>query len=298
MINLLSNSVKYVGDGGLVLLRMDVVRRSDHDHQIAFSVEDNGPGVSSTEQAAMFMKFRTFHKNSGTGLGLHLTSVIVGRMGGDITVTSPPPGMKHGSAFSFMVSLKAESCSSDKLSGSSPAYILKSRPSSSLPFGGTDRSEEKGGVPPTMQSLRVLVVDDEPINVRILERKLTREPIAGLGWTVETASSLPECLEKSTKGPPYDVLFLDECFPGHAITGSAYISTLRARGVTAAVFMCSANCSRSDELRYRKLGAAGVFPKPVPNGATLLAVVTQSLLNNPAAVGSPTNLPTGMSAAW
>lgn len=280
LINLLSNSVKYVGDRGLVRLRMDVVRRSDHDHQIAFSVEDDGPGVSSAEQAAMFVKFRTFHKNSGTGLGLHLTSVIVRRMGGDITVTSPPPGMEHGSAFSFTVSLKTELPSSGKLSGSSPTCILKPNPPSSPLFGGMDRSEEKKRPPLTMQSLRVLVVDDESINVKILERKLTREPIAALGWTVETAFSLPECLEKSTKGPPYDVLFLDECFPGHATTGSAYISTLRAQGVTAAVFMCSANCSRSDEVRYRKLGAAGVFPKPVPNGATLLAVVAQSLQSN------------------
>ncbi|CAM9599258.1 unnamed protein product [Sphacelaria rigidula] len=282
LINLLSNSVKYVGDGGLVRLCMNVVRRTGHSHEIVFSVEDNGPGVSAAEQAAMFTKFQTFHKSSGTGLGLYLTSVIVGRMGSKIRVSSPPvsPDMEHGTAFSFTVSLKEVSTcgpSSAILTSPLSASLLKPWPPSVLAEGRC-RGYEKKGIPATaIQSLRVLIVDDESINVRILVRKLTREPIGALGWTVDTASSLPECLEKTTQGLPYDVLFLDECFRGSEITGSGYISTLRSRGVNATVFMCSANCSKSDELRYRKLGAAGVFPKPVPDGATLLAAVSQSL---------------------
>lgn len=295
LINLLSNSVKYVGDGGLVRLRMNVVKRTGHSHEIAFSVEDNGPGVSSAEQAAMFTKFQTFHKSSGTGLGLYLTSVIIGRMGSKIRVSSPPesPDMEHGTAFSFTVSLKeaVSTCGSSSAILASPLSTSLLKPRSPIVMAeGRYRGDERKGIPATaIQSLRVLVVDDESINVRILVRKLTREPIGALGWTIDTASSLPECLEKTTQGLPYDVLFLDECFRGSEVTGSGYISTLRSRGVRATVFMCSANCSKSDESRYRKLGAAGVFPKPVPDGATLLATVSQSLHVNSTPFGDVTD---------
>lgn len=290
LINLLSNSVKYVGDGGLVRLRMDVESRTPRGHQIMFSVEDDGPGVSEKEQESIFMKYRTFHRNSGAGLGLHLTSVIVARMGGKISVKSPVPGSKRGAIFAFTIILsetdeslpprKPGRCGKlpEALSTISKQSIRLPLALSGVRTGGGGNGGNGDSPLVSMQALKVLVVDDESINVRILVRKLERDPFAAFGWSVETASSLPECLEKATKGPPhYDVLVLDEHFRGDSVTGSNYIATLRAGGVKAPIFMCSANCSRSDEVRYERLGAVGVLPKPIPDGETLLTAFKQGL---------------------
>lgn len=307
LLNLLSNAIKYVGDGGLVTLRLDLVHRTPQgQHQLTFSVEDDGPGVPVEGQASLFVKFRTFNQNSGAGLGLHLTSVIVGRMGGRVKVTSPIPGSERGARFSFTVLLNEVQAVQTKAL-TTPVASMPTRPTQkhtgealnvtpglrgcaaspvmppssgqrlARPVGGGEQKSCGVESANRLHSLRVLVVDDESINLRILVRKLEREPVEELEWAVDTASSLPECLEKATTGPPYDILFLDEHFNGDKVTGSAYIKTLRHRGVKAAVFMCSANCSTSDEVYYRKLGAVGVLPKPVPNGATLLAVVSHGL---------------------
>lgn len=306
LLNLVSNAIKYVGDGGLVTLRLDLVHRTAQgQHQLTFSVEDDGPGVPVEGQASLFVKFRTFNQNSGAGLGLHLTSIIVGRMGGHVKVTSPVPGSERGARFSFTVLVKEAHVKMDaktpqiasmptRPSQNHTEKVRKVKPGSSScaaspmmpPVSGQQLARSAGGGEQKscgvenanlLHSLRVLVVDDESINLRILVRKLEREPVDELEWAVDTASSLPECLEKATTGLPYDILFLDEHFKGDQVTGSAYIKTLRNRGIKAAVFMCSANCSTSDEVYYRKLGAVGVLPKPVPNGATLLAVVSHGL---------------------
>ncbi|CAM9216319.1 unnamed protein product, partial [Ascophyllum nodosum] len=242
LLNLLSNAVKYAAEGGSVILRLEIERHTSEGHQLTFSVEDDGPGVREEDKESLFLKFRTFNQDSGTGLGLHLTRIIVRRMGGNVAVTSPVPGLNHGTVFSFTVMTKE---------------------------GEAPRKN------PWMSALRVLVVDDDNINVRILVRKFARDPFASLRWKVDTASSLPECLNKVTSGPLYNIIILDEHFSGDRVTGSECIKTLRERGVDAAVFMCSANCSPPDVVRYMRLGAVDVLPKPVPNGETLLNVISE-----------------------
>lgn len=318
LLNLLSNAVKYVGDGGLVTMALESLDRTPHGNMLRFSVEDDGPGVRREDQESLFVKFRTFSEHSGAGLGLHLTRMIVRRMGSNIEVTSPAPGSDHGSVFSFSVLLKEArtppqspvlSTASSGRKGSTTSSFLVQEARTRLCSDGSSVSDEMTptrsaadildaikapsaigsvegdlewewegdeGYLTVMRALRVLVVDDERINVRILARKFERDPFTTLEWTVDTASSLPECMDKATAGPPFDIVFLDEHFQGDAVTGSEYIKTLRERGVRAAVVMCSANCSVSDVARYRKLGAAGVLPKPVPTGSALLDAVSDA----------------------
>ena len=303
LLNLLSNAVKYAAEGGSVILRLEIERHTSEGHQLTFSVEDDGPGVREEDKESLFLKFRTFNQDSGTGLGLHLTRIIVRRMGGNVAVTSPVPGLNHGTVFTFTVMTKEGEAPRKK-----PVPMMRGEARTTADAVTTNADTKKISEPVRvdedtlmvpqkrshlvnpvlgeigtiqgcewMSALRVLVVDDDNINVRILVRKFARDPFASLRWKVDTASSLPECLNKVTSGPLYNIIILDEHFSGDRVTGSECIKTLRERGVDAAVFMCSANCSPPDVVRYMRLGAVDVLPKPVPNGETLLNVISEGL---------------------
>jgi signal transduction histidine kinase len=99
MLNLLTNAVKFTGQGGSVTLR---VGREGEAVQV--SVVDTGVGIAAEDHEKIFEAFRqargTSHagKTEGTGLGLTLSRKIVDLHGGRLWVVSKP---QEGSTFSF-----------------------------------------------------------------------------------------------------------------------------------------------------------------------------------------------------
>lgn len=86
--NLLSNAIKFSPSGGRV-----VVASMVHDHSIELSVSDQGPGIDSEDQQAIFERFhqvRRSDRKSGFGLGLSICKSIVEQHGGTIGVDSAP----------------------------------------------------------------------------------------------------------------------------------------------------------------------------------------------------------------
>jgi CheY-like chemotaxis protein len=80
-------------------------------------------------------------------------------------------------------------------------------------------------------------------------RKLQQPPIKELGWDAEFAHTLDELSSKSFE-QHFDLLLLDEHFPGTDTTGSEYIATLRQQGIHTPVLIASANCSETDLALY------------------------------------------------
>jgi signal transduction histidine kinase len=93
--NLLGNAVKYTPRGGRVIVR--AARAGD---QLAFEVEDTGPGLSAEAQAHVFERFWQAPETAaqGAGLGLYIARGIVEAHGGRIEVESEPG---HGALFRF-----------------------------------------------------------------------------------------------------------------------------------------------------------------------------------------------------
>ena len=90
ILNLLTNAVDAVprGDGLVnVRTRYDVAGK-----QVILSVADNGPGVPEDRRSAVFEPFLSTKGHGGTGLGLAVARKIVGELGGDIELISPPEG--------------------------------------------------------------------------------------------------------------------------------------------------------------------------------------------------------------
>jgi PAS domain S-box-containing protein len=111
LVNLLGNAAKYTPEGGRVRFHVEV-----SDSTIRIDVEDTGIGISEEELPKLCNKFfrsadPRVREESGSGLGLSLTSEIVRLHGGKLTIHSE---LNQGSTFTVMLPLAAEkvSCSS------------------------------------------------------------------------------------------------------------------------------------------------------------------------------------------
>ncbi len=205
VLNLVGNAIKFT-DAGEIVLRIE---RSGEAHEagvcrLHFSVQDTGCGIPEEKQASVFEPFVQVESSSrrrhgGTGLGLTITSRLVGLMGGRIWVESEPG---KGSTFHFTVNL-----------GIAPA------------------GDPREAAPPiSLEGLRALVVDDNHTNRRILEALLTR-------WRMVPvlSESGPDALEKMAQaaraGSCFDLAILDVNMPG--MDGFELAAAIRHNPATA-----------------------------------------------------------------
>ncbi|MFA5508435.1 MAG: HAMP domain-containing sensor histidine kinase, partial [Vulcanimicrobiota bacterium] len=98
--NLVSNSLKYTPDGSRVVVSC---RLLEDGKTVLFEVEDNGPGISKEDQPYVFQRFHRLggarsRRVRGTGLGLHITRMLVESLGGETGVESQ---LGKGSRFWF-----------------------------------------------------------------------------------------------------------------------------------------------------------------------------------------------------
>lgn len=98
--NLISNALKYTPDGSRVVVRCRLV---EDGQKVLFEVEDNGPGISEDDLPYVFQRFHRLggarsRRVRGTGLGLHITRMLVESLGGETGVDSR---LGEGSRFWF-----------------------------------------------------------------------------------------------------------------------------------------------------------------------------------------------------
>lgn len=123
LINLVSNANKFTPQNGIIYICCEI-----EEHNIKFSVEDNGIGISLEEQKKLFTPFeqvqQTLIKN-GAGLGLAITKKLVELLGGEIQVQSKKD---EGSIFTFTIKFenkdKFEKKFEKKLSILKDKYVL------------------------------------------------------------------------------------------------------------------------------------------------------------------------------
>ena len=234
IVNLVGNAIKFTA-AGEVLVEIEARRRDAKAVTLAFAVSDTGIGIPPEKQRLVFEAFAqadgsTTREYGGTGLGLAIASRIVGAMGGRLEVESEPG---RGSRFHFEVRL-----------ASGPA--APARPA----LGARVRG------------VRVLVVDDNATNRRILEETLghwrMRPTLAAGGREALTA------LERAAaRGKPFPLALLDANMP--EMDGFALAERMRRRRVLARtrVLMLTSGPRPGDERRAQALGVASYLIKPV-----------------------------------
>ncbi len=237
VLNLVGNAIKFTSRGEIALT-VTVEERKDHARLLRFTVADTGIGIPANKLEHIFKPFSqadasTTRRYGGTGLGLTICSRLIAGMGGTIRVASEEG---RGSTFSFTALL-----------GDSTETSL-SRPVLAEPE--------------MLRDMRVLVVDDNATNRRILDRMLSR-------WgmrpdSAEGADSAMECLlHASRAGDPYCLILTDMHMPD--ADGFDFIGRVRAEeGVSApTIMMLTSAGHRRDVARCKKLHVEAYLLKPV-----------------------------------
>jgi PAS domain S-box-containing protein len=185
LVNLVGNAVKFTTQGE-VRVSMKLVRAEDEDVELAFEVADTGIGIPEDKLDHIFESFSqadgsTSRRFGGTGLGLSIAQGIVRMMGGQIEVASAEG---EGSAFRFHASFKTSH---------QPARV-PTLPASEI------------------QGLKVLVVDDNQTNRRILEGFLERMGMESV--SVTSGAAALEALDAAHgSGAGFDMAVLDVLMP-------------------------------------------------------------------------------------
>jgi two-component system sensor histidine kinase/response regulator len=237
IINLLGNAVKFT-EKGEVALHVDAKPESDGALLLHFAVRDTGIGISESKRKLVFEAFTqadtsASRKYGGTGLGLTISSRLVEMMGGSIWLESE---LGKGSTFHFTARLQ--------------------------PVEETVLIRKDNTPDINISGLVVLVVDDNPTNIRILEKTLLQwgmKPILATGGQMAIAA-LKRAKEE---GCPPQLMLLDAQMP--EMDGFMLMENLKAHPEisTATVMMLTSGGQRGDAARCQELGISGYLTKPV-----------------------------------
>ena len=251
MLNLLANAVKYNHEGGSATVSVD--RMAD---SITIRVRDTGPGIRSEDQERLFSRFDRLGAErtgiEGTGLGLALTKALVEGMGGSIGVES-----EMGTGSTFWLSLRP---------AEDPNSIEE--PARSVP------AVDRGPIH------TILCIEDDPSNLRLIERILANRPGVRLLKAIRGRMGLDLAREHHP-----DLIVVDVHLPD--IPGDHVIGSLRndpATGRTP-VIVTSADATPKQRKRLVAAGATEYLSKPL-DVKRFLAVVDESLGIPPSRMGA------------
>ena len=237
VVNLVGNAIKFTNKGE-VGLSVKSEPGEGKDILLHFVVSDTGIGIAEEKRELIFEPFTqadtsTTRKYGGTGLGLTISSRLVGMMGGRIWVTSKAGG---GSEFHFTMRFQVAVTKAIKVGTIAPPEILR--------------------------GVKVLVVDDNRTNRRILEGMLKR-------WEMQPAlvedgeMALAELSAARETQEPYQLILTDMHMP--KMDGFTLVERIRARPElsTATIMMLTSAGQRGDAARCQELGVVAYLLKPI-----------------------------------
>ena len=237
LINLIGNALKFTTEGE-VGLWVQADEADEKGTTLHFIVTDTGVGIAQDKVETIFESFNqadtsTTREYGGTGLGLTISKHLLEMMGGDIWVESE---VGVGSHFHFRVRLGT--------------------------FGSREIADAGTAAPPRLRGIKVLIVDDNRTNRRILERLVKR-----WGMNPTTASdgeaalaALSTALEADE---PYGLVLTDVHMPN--MDGFGLVERIKRRMElsTSTIMMLTSGGRRGDATRCRELGISGYLLKPV-----------------------------------
>ena len=237
IVNLVGNATKFT-TAGEVALKVQVQSADDRDCILHFTVADTGIGIPPDKHKSIFESFSqadnsTTRKYGGTGLGLTISSRLVALMDGKIWVESE---VGQGSQFHFTTRMGMTDAKAIEIGTIAPAEILR--------------------------GMRILVVDDNRTNRRILEGMLKRWEM--VSTSVEGGEeALAELLAAKKTGNPYKLILTDMHMP--AMDGFTFIELVRQRPElsTATIMMLTSAGHRGDAARCQELGVSAYLLKPI-----------------------------------
>ncbi|MEZ5938603.1 MAG: ATP-binding protein [Hyphomonadaceae bacterium] len=239
--NLVSNAIKFTSKGRVEVF-VSAKPLDGGDYIVRVRVTDTGLGMDEATMARLFRPFvqadeSTSRQFGGTGLGLSIVRRLAEMMGGETSVTSEPD---RGSEFTF----------SFRACEPSGGYRLASQ------SGDEDDDAQRSNL--RSQHLRVLLVDDHPIN-----RQVATLFLRPFNMRIVEASNGREAMT-ALHGEPFDVVLLDVHMP--VMDGLATIAEIRNSDdewSDIPVIALTADAMSGDRERYLNLGMTGYLSKPL-----------------------------------
>ncbi|MFO1459117.1 MAG: response regulator [Verrucomicrobiota bacterium] len=247
LINLVTNAVKFTERGEVVVNLSGRVPSPEsnggsREGTLHISVRDSGIGIPADRLHHLFQAFSqvdasTTRKYGGTGLGLAICQRLVTLMGGRIWVESTP-----GKGSEFQVELPL------RVAAEAPVSVRTSPT-------------------PALAGRRILLVDDNPTNLRILALQTVR-----WGLLPSTASSGAEALAALDRGESFDAAILDVQMP--EMDGYTLAAEIRKRRAPAQLPILALTSIGSDATRFAGLEVSASLTKPAKASTLFNALVT------------------------
>ncbi|MEQ9517954.1 MAG: response regulator, partial [Parvibaculum sp.] len=235
LLNLIGNAIKFTEEGGIALeIKLEELLPGDRI-VISCTVSDTGLGISAEQQASLFERFTqgdlsTTRQFGGTGLGLSICHDLIKLMDGSISVTSE---LGKGSSFKARIILTTDD--------------------------GDERYLDDGDAQ-SIRGRRILVVDDNQVNLRVIGLML-----AAYGCKVETVddpTKAHDVLSKAIeKGKPFDVAVIDHMMP--SLDGVGVATLLREDNKLDSLRLILSSSGIATATQAAEWGFDATAPKPV-----------------------------------
>ena len=254
--NIIGNAIKFTESGKVAV---SVVQ---DDNMLTINITDTGIGIDKKYFATLFDSFEqieshTQRAHSGTGLGLSVSKQLVELHGGTIAVES---ATNQGSTFSFTLPVSAEKPSTNT---SFEQVVTRlhalSEPDDPLPIKPKTSHNQ----------CRILLVDDEPMNLQVLHNHLTLQD-----YQLVEATGGEQALQSIEQDGPFDLILLDVMMP--KVSGFEVCSQLRkthSLNDLPVIFLTAKN-QVADMVESFTVGANDYLSKPVSKHELLTRVET------------------------
>ncbi len=234
VLNLLTNAVKYT-DEGYISFTVECVNLKKDLCRLIISVEDTGIGIKKDKIDKLFTKFERLDEErnitiEGTGLGLAITKKLVELMHGKMVVQSI-----YGKGSKFTVSLDQK--------------IVATKEKEEI--------KEKTVVKGNYKGKRVLVVDDNKLNLKVAERLLREYNV----FVDEVASGI-DAIDRINMGVPYNLILMDDMMP--KMSGCETLKELKKnKDFHTKTVALTANAISGMREKYLSVGFDDYLAKPI-----------------------------------
>lgn len=238
LINLIANAMKFTEQGGIYLV-VSSREMDDGRFMLEFTVKDTGIGISPEKVDRLFKPFSQLdssmtRKYGGTGLGLAICQTLVHMMGGTIRVE---PLEEEGATFVFTICVRMYEDDTEEMACSAQE----------ISFVGDPEHKE-----------RVLVVDDHPVNQRLMVSMLRK-----LGYDTEIAEDGVQAVELAISHG-YDFIFMDLQMPVmDGLEATKRIRELQKPGRRPRIIAMTANVMDGIKSKCLQAGMDDYVSKPL-----------------------------------
>ncbi|WP_229258806.1 ATP-binding protein [Duganella flavida] len=267
LINLVGNAIKFTERGGVTVRVAVLAQQRDGGVQLRFSVRDTGIGMDEDQQRRLFSAFSqadasTTRRFGGTGLGLAICRRLAELMGGDIAVRS-----MQGAGSEFLVALPFGVGAAD---AEVEVPMWQGAPAQGwpLPDAAADAKDAKDadgaegepsdGDAPRLQGLRLLLVEDHPLN-----QVVARGMLEHAGASVDLAENGQLAVDRlRERAADYDMVLMDVQMP----VMDGFEATRYARrklGLTLPIIAMTAGVMQSEQDQCIAAGMDDFIAKPV-----------------------------------